>query len=308
MYFYILAVLIGLTSPLQTAVNSRLRASVGDAIVAAFISFVISVILLAALFFATGEYLLPTASDALSAPWWAWLGGVFGMIFVATIIPLFKAIGSVQSIVLPIFGQIVSSLIIDNYGWLGMPHHAVTPIRLFGVLLVFVGVILVVVVPNIKSLRAESSKTTFLWQLYGIVLGVVMTMNAVTNGKLGIELNSSLAASTISSTIGAILLMLLCILRRNIGQAKLLFNKHNPWWIGLGGVFGAMLVGGNTFIIPIIGVGALAVLALFGQMSISVCIDKFGLFAAEKKHVGWIQLSGIAVMFVGVVLINLMQM
>lgn len=305
MYFYILAVFVGLASPLQTAVNSHLKASIGDAIVAAFISFVVSVIPLAVLLFATGEYLIPTADDALAAPWWAWLGGVFGMIFVTTIIPLFKAIGSVQSIVLPIFGQIVSSLVIDNYGWLGMPHCAVTPRRFLGVILVFVGVILVIVIPNIKKLRTKSSKATFLWQLYGIVLGVVMTMNAVTNGKLGIELNSSLTASTISSSIGALLLTLLCLFRRNIGQAKLLFRKHNPWWIGLGGVFGSILVGGNTFIIPKIGVGTLAVLALFGQMSISVCIDKYGLFAAEKKKVGWIQISGIAAMLLGVILINM---
>lgn len=306
MIFYILTILVGLTSPLQTAVNSRLRTAVGDATVAAFISFSVGTMILLAVFFISGEYRLFSLPTIAAVPWWCWMGGICGVIFVATIMPLFKAIGSVQSMVLPIFGQIVSSIIIDNYGWLGMPQHSVTPIRLIGMVLVFVGVIMIVVVPNIKELRTSASKNIVLWQIYGVILGVIMTFNTVSTGNLGVHLNSTIMATTFAFIIGTILLKVICLSRRKLSNALRLFNKENPWWIGLGGVFGAILIGGYTYLIPIIGVGALAVLALLGQMIISLFIDKFGLFEAEKKPVGWAQIAGVVVMLVGVTCINLL--
>lgn len=304
MEYFILTILVGLMSPLQTAVNARLRSIVGDATVAAFISFAISTVLLTALLVASGEYMSMTAEAVNSVPWWGWMGGVCGMLFVATILPLFRAIGSVQSIVLPIFGQVVSSAVIDSYGWMGMPQHPATATRLVGMVLVMAGVVMVVVIPSMRMPSEARSKGAAAWQTYGIVLGIVMTMNTVANGRLGIELGSALTAATVSFVIGTALLASLCLMRGTMRQSARLMSRGNPWWIPMGGVFGAILIGGFTYLIPIVGVGALAVLSLFGQMAVSVLIDRYGLFGAERKPVGWVQMAGIATMLLGVALIN----
>jgi len=45
---------------------------------------------------------------------------------------------------LSVLGQLMASLVIDHYGWLGFPTHAISLVRLTGAALVFVGVLLVV--------------------------------------------------------------------------------------------------------------------------------------------------------------------
>ena len=40
-------------------------------------------------------------------------------------------------------GQLLASLVIDHYGWLGFPVHPISLLRVFGVLFLFAGVIII---------------------------------------------------------------------------------------------------------------------------------------------------------------------
>jgi len=307
MTFLILTVLVGTFTPLQTAVNARLSNLTGNAVVASFLSFVISTAILAAMFFITGEQESCNFSNLSAIPWWAWTGGVFGAFYVAGIIMLFRHIGSVQSIVLPIFGQIILSLVIDAYGLFGMPLVEPTLQRIAGVTLVFAGVIMIVALPGIKSARKQYSKNMQLYQIGGVILGCILTMNSVANGKLGVSLDSPLAASALSFAIGTVILGLLSLkglARLKDSMAK---EKNIKWWIFMGGPFGAAIVFGCSWLIPVTGAGTLAVLTLLGQMAVSLVIDKYGLFMAEKKKISPVQLFGILIMMAGVAIINFWQ-
>jgi len=52
-------------------------------------------------------------------------------------------LGAATLVALILAGQAIASLLVDHFGWVGFPEHAVTPGRLAGVLLVASGVALV---------------------------------------------------------------------------------------------------------------------------------------------------------------------
>lgn len=81
-----------------------------------------------------------------SQPLWIWLGGLFGIIYLTGNILLFPKLGSVQTVIMPVLGQIVAGLLIDNFGWFDSATRALTPIRVLGAVLVLVGVIITVAV------------------------------------------------------------------------------------------------------------------------------------------------------------------
>jgi transporter family-2 protein len=314
----LLTIILGTFIPLQTATNARLQRSVSSALVASFISFVISTILLAFIALGTGELGNFSSINISDIPWWSWTGGLFGAMYVAYITFLFRTIGSVQTIVLPIFGQLVFSLFIDRFGWFDMPQCSISVVHILSVIFVFVGVLLIVNQPVSSRFKQSekvqvdtktvsqnvSKKNKWLPQISAVFIGVILTLNSVANGRLGVGLSSALNASLISFIAGTLFLGILCLITHTLGQTVLGFQRQDPWWIRLGGIFGAIFVFGCTYLIPQVGVSALSVLTLLGQMALSLVIDKYGLFQADKKTVSVQAILGILIMLGGVVVFN----
>ncbi len=65
-----------------------------------------------------------------------------GAVFVLTSIVLTPRLGAVL-VMLFIVGQLVSGLVLEQFGWLGYPHHPLNAGRVVGVLLLLGGVVLV---------------------------------------------------------------------------------------------------------------------------------------------------------------------
>lgn len=141
--YYLLAFVAGLFLTIQVGVNSTLRHSLGSPAVAALASFVVGLVSLA-VFVVLSRQSLPTKAAMSAAPAWAWLGGTFGAFYVATSVIVGPRLGSVALLALSVLGQLLASLIVDHYGWLGFPQHEITVARLFGAVLLFGGVLLVV--------------------------------------------------------------------------------------------------------------------------------------------------------------------
>ena len=53
-------------------------------------------------------------------PWWVWTGGLLGTFFVAGIVILLPKLGVVLAFSLVIAGQMVASILFDQFGWLGV--------------------------------------------------------------------------------------------------------------------------------------------------------------------------------------------
>lgn len=143
--FYLLGILAGCCLPLQTSANARLNGRTGSPYSAAFISFVVGLVFLAFLLIVTGEGIMLPWGTLFTLPWWIWLGGVCGTIFLTLNILLFPRVGSVQTVVLPTLGQILMGLLVDHFGLFQGVQSSLTATRAIGAVLVIIGVVLVAV-------------------------------------------------------------------------------------------------------------------------------------------------------------------
>ncbi len=75
--------------------------------------------------------------------WWEWLGGALGAFFVFGSTLLAPRIGVAAMIALIVAGQVISSLVFDRYGLLGLPVRSISGVRLAGAALILAGAVLV---------------------------------------------------------------------------------------------------------------------------------------------------------------------
>ena len=327
-------IIVGCLLPIQTAANTRLKLSVGAPLSAIFYSFSIGFTLLTvASLVATGA-VLPgiidlhggTSPDYGSAPWWIWLGGVAGVAMLLGNILLFPRLGALQTVVLPIAGQIISGLLIDHFGLFHAPQSSLTAPRLLGAVLVILGVLIAVGVvrprratsssdstPNSPESRAVRGPRVWLWRLLGVCVGGFVAAQATINSHLGQLLNSPVRAATVSFAVGVAVLAVLVIFGRQPLKVKRLPASHdedariekNPPWMWIGGFIGAIFVTTQAILVAQIGTGMTVIATLMGMMAGSLLVDRFGLMGAPRVPVTKAKVAGLLVMLVGVALVRL---
>ena len=153
-WFMLMAFAAGIIIAMQPPINAELTRQLGHPMSGALWNFCggMLVLIVAHVVFR----IVPTVGVAVKhAPWWAWLGGVLGAIFVTTSIFLLPRIGVAAFTIGMLSGQIVSAMLIDQFGLLGADRRPATPGRLFGAALVVVGVAIVGL-----STRAENRSPT----------------------------------------------------------------------------------------------------------------------------------------------------
>jgi transporter family-2 protein len=85
---------------------------------------------------------LPEAASFARPRWWFWLGGVLGVGYLTVSLVLAPRIGVAAMIAAVVAGQMLASLLLDHFGWLGLAREPATPWRLLGALLIVAGVVL----------------------------------------------------------------------------------------------------------------------------------------------------------------------
>lgn len=141
---YVLAALaIGFVIPMQAAINNQLKIGIGGStLLAAFVSFSVGTVALAAVATLTGERWRSLGAIG-DLPWWQLLGGILGAFFVFGTTFLAPRIGLAKMAALIIAGQVIISLAMDHQGWLGLAVRELSPMRALGAALVVAGVVLV---------------------------------------------------------------------------------------------------------------------------------------------------------------------
>lgn len=299
----LIPILMGSGLAMQTAVNSKLRQFVVSPYLASAISFTVGTIFLLILTLISKINPLISWKIFVTHPWWIWLGGLLGVLGMTVNLLLFPRLGSVQTAVLPLFGQIIMGIFIDQFGLFDSPQSGLTLIKVSGVLLVTVGMLIATGVIGKQPINKKKSKNNLFLQLLGIGSGFLLASQAAINGELGIVLGSSVHAALISFTIGTVLLfLLLVILRVPVQKLQIAFNAGKSfWWIWIGGFLGALYVFGCAWLVPQIGTGQVVVIALFGQLFFSALIDQWGLFKSHINKVNLSRIVGLVIMFLGVV-------
>lgn len=137
----VLALLAGGMVALQAPTNVLLSRAGGSPLLAALISFAVGTAALLVAWLVAGPR--PAVAPFAALPWYAWLGGLYGAVFVAIAAFAAPRLGLATLITLGIAGQIVVALALDHAGAFGLPRTAISPMRLAGALLVVAGVVLV---------------------------------------------------------------------------------------------------------------------------------------------------------------------
>jgi transporter family-2 protein len=140
--FVIVAVFIGTLMPLQAGLNAELTRTLKHPFLGAFLSLSIGAILVSILVLLNGG--LQELKRLPETPPHLFLGGILGALFVGSSLFLIPRMGATAMVGAFITGQLLGSVLIDHYGFLGLTPHPLNFSRLIGVLLLFAGLLLVV--------------------------------------------------------------------------------------------------------------------------------------------------------------------
>ena len=173
MFFLIITLAMGLLMPFQTAANSRLRQVVGPAYVSTLVSFSVSTLALLLVSLLAGIPIVPSGQMLAATPWWSWFVGLVAVVTITIAIHLFKEIGQLQAMIIPMFSQLIFSLLIDHFGWFGAQVMPLGGKRIIGALLLILGIVMVVILPRLGAKQQSASKGSrlALWQLLAVVSG-----------------------------------------------------------------------------------------------------------------------------------------
>lgn len=143
-YVYLLLTLCaGSLLPVQAILNSRLGRQMGGSLVGVLMSFVVGTCCLLLANLVLNGPAMAALRPARTAPWYIWLGGFLGALFLGYITWVNQRQGMALTFILVVCGQILMALLLDHFGWLGNAQRGVTPVQLLGVALILGGIYLV---------------------------------------------------------------------------------------------------------------------------------------------------------------------
>ena len=300
---FLLGILAGLVLPAQTSINTRLRKSVGTPFRASLGNFLVGFLFLVIVMFVIGDWHVNFGAMK-GLPWWMFLGGACGATFIAGNVLLFPKLGGVQTVVFPVLGQILMGLLVDSFGWFRSTPIPFTIWRALGAALVLTGSILVALGGREHSEKGEESSQLKMWlyRFAGVCVGLVGPVQAAVNGRLAVELGSTIQSSVMNFFTGSILLLLIVLLQWPRSPKP---SFKGPWWMYIGGLLGGVSLLCNVYLTQRIGAGTTILLILTGITAGGVIVDQFGVFESPKKPVNVLKIIGIVTMLVGVGFIRL---
>lgn len=139
---FVFALVAGAAITVQAGSNSQLKKSLHDPIGALIVNYILGMAsaIIIALF---ARIHLPSADQVSSTPWWAWTGGVLGIFYGLSVVFLASRMGAATLIGTVVTGQLVFSVIVDHFGWVGFDIHRASPLRIAGCGLMIAGLALI---------------------------------------------------------------------------------------------------------------------------------------------------------------------
>jgi len=134
----LVALIAGAFVPFQAGSNAALARALGHPLWATAVSLLVSMLVLLPVMFMM-RIGSPLIQQATHMPWWAWFGGVAGVIYLTSALLLTPRIGATNFIVCVIAGQMLAALLLDHFGLMGLPIKEINPGRVVGVSLILVG-------------------------------------------------------------------------------------------------------------------------------------------------------------------------
>ncbi len=126
----------------------------------------------------------------------------------------------------------------------------------------------------------------------GVAVGLQSPMASMLTQRLGVF------ESVFIVHIGGALLALLPLLF--YGGGKLAQWRSVPWYVLGAGIFGLIVIGAISYMIPRVGVAASITTIVAGQLLVGTILDQLGLLGAMQRSLDPTRALGLAIVLVGV--------
>ncbi|MGD7009332.1 DMT family transporter [Metabacillus sp. 84] len=127
--YYVIALAAGMALSIEGAIYSELGKVIGKFESSFYNFFVGSIILfMIVLFFGKGQM-----NQVLKVPKWYLLGGLFCVIYLTVLVYAIPKVGVGISMISAVIGQIVASMMLEHFEWLGSPKKRMTRNRTIAV-------------------------------------------------------------------------------------------------------------------------------------------------------------------------------
>lgn len=298
---YVLAVIAGIVTAIQSRVNGGLSDVLGSGISAALVNFTIGLTLVSVLVLVVprsrrGVRAVVTALRQRSLPWWAMIGGVFGAFFIAIQSTSVPVIGVALFSVALVSGQTASSLLVDRLGIGTSRGVPVTPARIVGA----IGATLAVVVA-VSDQWTEQSVAFWLLIVLSFTSGVLVAVQQAMNGRVSMTASSAPAATLGNFLVGATTLVIVATFSGALAGTTSPLSTTAPAWAYLGGVLGVTFIGIAAFTVPILGVLSFALVVIAAQLTGALILDIVWPATSQPVTIWLVLGAGLAVLaaFIG---------
>lgn len=140
LFLILAAIVTGAVVPFQAGANAALGRTLGHPLWGTAVSLCVSfACILPVMVLAKVE--IPTLSNLAQAPRWIWIGGIIGVIYITSALMLAPKLGAAGFIMAVIAGQMLASIIIDQWGLVGLPQKPISLSRIAGLGLIFLGLV-----------------------------------------------------------------------------------------------------------------------------------------------------------------------
>lgn len=140
----LLAFLVGAGLVIQVGMNMAVSRALGGAVFGTFANFLVGTTAIAIFLFLTRQA-WPAREAFAGVPAWAWMGGLFGALYVGVATFAGPRLGALLLLALTVAGQMVASVVVDHFGLLGFPQHPISVGRVIGIVLLVIGIWLVAI-------------------------------------------------------------------------------------------------------------------------------------------------------------------
>ncbi|EFH12931.1 DMT family transporter [Pseudoroseomonas cervicalis] len=134
------AIATGAVVPFQAGANALLGRTLGHPLWGSCVSLCVSLACLLPLM-ALARVEAPALSQLAQAPRWIWIGGLAGVVYVTGALLLAPRLGAAGFIAAAIAGQMLASVLVDQWGLVGLPQKPVSLPRLAGLGLILLGLL-----------------------------------------------------------------------------------------------------------------------------------------------------------------------
>jgi bacterial/archaeal transporter family-2 protein len=297
---------VGSLLAVQAAANVQLSAAVGSPFGASTLQLGIGAAILFAVALPAGALGAFGVLDQARA--WHLIGGVGSAIYITAGILLFPRLGAVVSVGLFIAGQMLASVVLDGFGWLGVERQSIDVAAVAGTVAVVVAAFLIVRAQAGAEALESAVRDRLGWIALGLAAGAVLPVQGAINAQLRADLDQPLAAGTFSFVVATAAMAIALVVALTLARAprpQIDGLEILPWWGWLGGLVGATYVTSVFVLIPEIGVAPTIALTVAGQQLASLLVDRYGLLRLPRRAISAVRLAGVVLLLAGVVLVQL---